>query len=280
MSGMRHGTRWGRATVPLVVGFGLVVAMAAATVNNVLGFEASVKIINSSSDTSMNGMSISTQRLQAVDAGFGMAPVQQSDGTWKNVLRAGFANATATGLCVSKTESLPVVGTYTIKLVAPASAGTITASNGVFDITDIVGNSDGTGINLKGSTQIGLATPDITTIFKDGQGLPYAPNPFGASTGDSPLDVWTSGVEAGSAPSPWVVDSKPHTFGGGWTGIDAGAADLSRISARLWQIQLTGNITLPGLKISVTQGASKCADWPSGPPYTNTTKYDGTNLFP
>lgn len=278
--GRRTGTRWRRATLLTVGGYALIAAMAAASINSVLGFEASVRIINSNGLTDQNGMSFTSSHINAVDAGFGMAPVQQANGTWKNVLRAGFSNATISGLCVAKVENLGLLGAYTFMLTSPSSAGNITASNGVFDLTDIVGDSTNIGVNLKGSTQIGLATPDITTVYANGTGLPYLANPFGSSSGDSPLDIWSSSIEGGTAPPASVLDGKSHIYGGGWTGIDAGAADLYKVSGRLWQIQLTGKITLPNLKLVMSQGTSKCADWPSGPPYTNTTTYDGSHLFP
>jgi len=272
----------------MVLGLGAVCGMAVAAANSVLGFQANLTIMNSNATGALNGFSMSSSRLTAVDAGFGMAPVQQQDGTWKNVLRAGFSSATISGLCLSKTEKLPIIGTdYTLRLTSPSSAGSISASNGVFDITDIAADTSGAapnnGINLKGNTQVGLTTTDITTVFANGTSLPYKAEPFASNddaAGDSPLDIWNSSVYSGAAPPNWVVDGKPHTFGGGWTGIDAGGADLYKIAGRLWQVQLTGNITLPKLSIGVSSGDAQCADWPSGPPYTNTTKYDGTNLFP
>lgn len=277
---VRRGTRWGRTGVLTLVGYALIAAMAGATLNSVLGFEASVRIINSNGLTDQNGMSFSSSRIQAVDAGFGIAPVQQAGGAWKNVLRAGFSNATISGLCIAKIENLGPLGAYTLMLTSPSSAGNITASNGVFDLTDLVGDSSSIGVNLKGSTQIGLGTPDITTVYANGTGLPYLANPFGQSTGDSPLDIWNPSIESGTVPPAAVLDGKSHLYGGGWTGIDAGAADLYKVAGRLWQVQLTGNITLPNLQLTITQGTNKCSDWPSVPPYTNTTKYDGTHLFP
>lgn len=280
----RFGTRWRRVSGLMVIGLGLTTAMGAATFNGVLGFEASLAIINSNGTNNLNGFSMSASRIQATDAGFGMAPVPQANGTWKNVLRAGFSGATITGLCLMKSETLPVIGDVTIGLTIPSSAGNITANNGIFDISDIAGDTTGTGLSLKGNTQVGLSTADITTVSTTGgSGTPYKADPMGAndvSGGNSPLEIFNSAIYNGSTPSNWVVDGKPHTFGGGWTGIDAGAADLSKVSGRLWQAQLIGAITMPQLKITVTSGQKQCASWPSGPPYTNTTTYDGTNLWP
>ncbi|MFT4264314.1 MAG: DUF6230 family protein [Nocardioides sp.] len=212
-----------------------------------------------------------------LDTGASTTTTGSAADTWKNVLRAGFASATLSGLCLSKTETLPILGDVTVKLYSPSSAGDITASNGVFDLTDIASDSSDAGINLKGNTQIGLATTDITTVYANGTGLPYKANPFGSNdltSGDAALDIWNSSVYSGTAPSNWVVDSKAHTFGGGWTGIDAGAADLYKVAGRLQQVQLTGNITLPGLKISVTSGSDDmCATWPTNPAYTNSKSW-------
>lgn len=269
----RHGTRWRRSLVPVVVGAALTAGMATATMSSALGFNATVTIMNTNANTDLNGMSFSTSGLVANDAGFGMAPVKTQNGAWKNVLRAGFAGATLQGLCLTKTESLGLLGNYTIKLYAPSSTA-ITASNGVFDLTDLVGDTTDLGINLKGSTQIGLSTADITTVSATGgTGPPYDAMPFGeVPSGNSPLDTFDASLYTPSSNlGNWVVDGKPHTFGGGWTGIDAGSAVLGKSAGRLWQVQLSGNITLPNLQITVTPGtAERCASWPTEANFTNT----------
>lgn len=270
-----YGTHWARAGVGIIAGVALLVGMSAASIKHVLGFEATLAIINSNPTDALNGFSIASAQIHATDAGFGMAPVKQANGSWKNVLRAGFSGASISGLCLSKTETLPVVGDVTVRLLSPTGAGSIKASNGVFDITDIAGDTTGAGINLKGNTQIGLATTDITTVYANGTGLPYKANPFGSSDlkgNDSPLEIWDPSLYTTSpaAPGTWPLDpsGRLHTFGGGWTGIDAGAADLFKVGGRLWQVQLTGAITLPKLQITVTSGRSQCAPFPTGVPYS------------
>ena len=55
-----------------------------------------------------------------------------------------------------------------------------------------------------------------------------------------------------------------------WVGIDVAAADLHKIVGRLWQVQLTGQISLPNLGITVTAGnTNMCGTWPTNPDYTN-----------
>lgn len=273
----RHGTRWGRTALVSVIGFGAIVGMTMASAEHVLGFDANLVVMNGSTDNDLNGMSISTSRLQASDAGFGMAPMKMADGSWKNVLRAGFGGAMLSGLCLSKTEKIPVLGTtYTFRLLSP-STNTITANNGVFDVTDFEADASSTGISLAGSIQVGLATGDITTVSTNGgAGTPYQSDPFGqVPSGNSPLEIYNSSVyTAASNLGNWVVDGKPHTFSGGWTGIDTATADLKKVAGRLWSVQLSGAITMPKLSLSITSGnADLCATWPTPPPYTNTKSF-------
>lgn len=258
-----YGTRWRRAAFGIVAGVLGISAMTGAVLTNVAGFEANLTVMNPNADTDLNGFSFSSNQIHAVDAGFGMAPMKLQNGTWKNVLRAGFRTATITGLCLSKVESLPVLGNYTVTLSSP---GTITADNGVFDLTDIVGDKSSTGIALQGTAQIGLATPDITTVFANGSGIPFQGNPFGeTNSGSSPLKTYTAG--AYNAGASGVNGNLMN--GQGYTGIDVSGADLYKVFGRLWQIQLSGHITLPKLKISVTAGKAPCASWPSNAPATN-----------
>ena len=170
----------------------------------------------------------SAAQIQATDVGFGTAPltsITSGGGTaTRPVLRAGFATAQLTALCISKTESVPGIGDVVFKLSVPADR-TVTANAASFDLTSLRGAGT-TGIHLRGSAQIGQAAADLTT-------LPGS-KPFEAN----PLDAPTTNQ------------------GYGWTGIDANAGDLRNVSGTLWQAQISGDIRLPDMSIKV--GGSAC----------------------
>ncbi|NHA01447.1 hypothetical protein G5V59_20900 [Nocardioides sp. W3-2-3] len=104
----RRGTRWRRMGALLGAGLGTLGALATLTWNQVLGFDATLVIQDGNA-------TFSSSQITADDAAFGMAPVRLGDGTWKNVLRAGFASASLDGLCVSKTETIAGGIRYTLK---------------------------------------------------------------------------------------------------------------------------------------------------------------------
>lgn len=223
MSTTRQGTRWGRAGIASLVGFGVTAGMAAMVFNGVFaGTDATIVIQNASAQ-------FYSSEIDAVDAGFGMTPVNTQTGT-KAVLRAGFAKADLNGLCITKTE-----GPFTITLKAGdgTSALDVHANNASFDLTSLRGDG-ANGIVLYGSDQVGLATTDITTL--PGQS-PYDSNPLGAPTANK---------------------------GQGWTGIDVSSAKLYNVSGTIWQAQITGNINLPKLQILVNNGGC-----PTPPSYPN-----------
>jgi hypothetical protein len=166
----------------------------------------------------------SSGRVTGQDIGFGMTqlPSESSSGavTTRNVLAAGFSTGSLDGLCVSQVQTIPVIGDVVIKLTAGdgnASTRELQAANVQLDITQIRGN--GTGINLDGRVQIGMASQDITT-------LPGVDNPLGAPTGV------------------------------GWWGIDATAGDIFGAKGYLYDAEIGGPMTLPGLRISVVPKAA------------------------
>jgi len=227
-------TRWGRAALAAAVGLPATGTLAAALHQRAWGLDAELVIQNSSA-------SFSSGRIQAQDVGFAMVPVQQQDGTWRNVLRAGFATADLDGLCVAQVETIPGLGEVTVALEASDDdEGTLElkAADATFDITDLRG--DGPGISLQGSTQIGLASTDVTT--RPGR-APYESNPLGAP------EAFVPGLTAGSASA-----NAGHTNGQGWTGIDATAGNLDNVHGTLWQAQVIGPIDVPGLEITVRPG--------------------------
>lgn len=231
----RNGTRWGRAAAVAGMSLATLGTLATLTWQQALGFDATVVIQGGNA-------TFSSSQITADDAAFGMAPVRLGTGTWKNLLRAGFARAGMDGLCVSKTESVGPVK-YTIKLTSGdgTAALEIGAADAGFDVTTL----RGTGINLQGSTQIGQATTDLTTAPG---AAPYVANPFGVPS------TYDGGFFGPGATGPQVyggTGNGGHVNGQGYTGIDATRGALTGVYGQLWQAQVSGNITLPNLKIQV-----------------------------
>ncbi|WP_418057742.1 DUF6230 family protein [Pimelobacter simplex] len=231
----RHGTRWRRTAGALAVSFAALAGLGTATWHEAFGFDARI-IVQDGNAT------FSSSRITADDAAFGMAPVRLGNGTWKNLLRAGFARASLDGLCVSKTESLGPIK-VTLKLTAGdgTSAAEITAANAALDVTSL----RGAGINLQGSTQIGQATTDLTTAPG---APPYTANPFGVPA------TYDGGFYRPDGTGPQAYSGTGnggHVNGQGFTGIDATRGALTQVYGQLWQAQVTGDITLPNLVIKV-----------------------------
>ncbi|WP_408897003.1 DUF6230 family protein [Nocardioides sp. R1-1] len=230
-----HGTRWRRLGAALAVSLGTLGGLATLTWQQALGFDATVVIQDGSA-------TFSSSQITADDAAFGMAPVRVGNGTWKNLLRAGFARAGMDGLCVSKTETVGPVK-YTLKLTAGdgTSALEIRAADAGFDVTTLRGR----GINLQGSTQIGQATTDLTTAPG---AAPYLANPFGVP---ATYDGGFFGPGATGPQAYGATGNGGHVNGQGFTGIDATRGSLTGVYGQLWQAQVSGNITLPHLRIQV-----------------------------
>lgn len=244
-SAARYGTRWGRTCLMAGVGLAVLGGGASMMWTNVLAVNANLQIQGSA-------MGFSASEVDAVQAGFGVVPITTYPGgtaTTKDVLRAGFATATIDGLCISKVESLPLVGTYVVTLtssdgtlgVSPSSD--LRAANTTLDLSSITGGTQsgqaGNGINLAGTDQIGLTSADVTTTYANGSSLPYSDNPLGAPT------------DTGVSTDP----NYGHVNSQGWTGIAGTSAKLYSIYGQLWDAQISGNIVLPNLKISVSAGS-------------------------
>lgn len=232
----RHGTRWGRMAAALVASLGTLGALASLTWNHAFGLDSTI-IIQDGNAT------FSSSQIMADDAAFGMAPVRLGNGTWKNVLRAGFATATLNGLCISKTETVAGLVKYTIKLTAGDGTAALEsrANNAALDVTSL----RGAGINLQGSTQIGQASTDLTTAPG---AAPYEANPFTVPK------TYDGGYFGPGATGPNAYSSSGnggHVNGQGYTGIDATRGSLTTVYGQLWQAQVSGAITLPNLTIKV-----------------------------
>lgn len=208
---VRYGTRWGRAGAAVGLSGSLLAAMGAMVSTNVLAAHVSI-------DSQASPSQFNTSKLTGQDVAFGMAQANVNGAT-KSVLRAGFAQATLDGFCVSKTESVLGIFDVTLKVTSGngAAGDDIIARNASFDLTQL----RGTQINLEGKDQVGQATADVTTTKTGGV---FDANPLGAP-------------EAG--------------YGKGWVAIDASRGTLTNLKGKLYSVQIQGDITLPNLSIGV-----------------------------
>ncbi|MEI4272350.1 DUF6230 family protein [Klenkia sp. LSe6-5] len=215
------GTRWRRSVAAAVLGLGVLAAGVVAVSQDVLA--ATVVYQGGTAE-------FSTGRISGQDVAFAMVPVTRTDpdggARTTPVLRAGFATARMDGLCLSQVEQLPGIGPVTIRVEAgdgdPATQE-ITAADVQIDLLSFRGS--GSGINLDGVVQIGLASSDVTT-------RPGAANPLGAPT-------------------------EP-----GWTAIDASAGDIVEVRGLLADTTIGGPLTLPGLRITLVPGENGCSGTP------------------
>lgn len=233
---VRQGTRWGRTAGAAGLALATLGALASLTWHNALGLDATILIQDGNA-------SFSSSQITADDVAFGVAPVRLGNGTWKNVLRAGFASASLNGLCISKTETVAGVLKYTIKLTAGDGTATLEsqANNAALDVTSL----RGVGVLLQGSTQLGQASTDLTTAPG---AAPYLANPFALP------QTYDGGFFGPGATGPNAYSGTGnggHVNGQGYTGIDATRGSLTTVYGELWQAQVSGNVTLPNLAIKV-----------------------------
>ncbi|HSV38955.1 MAG TPA: DUF6230 family protein [Nocardioidaceae bacterium] len=224
-SGVVYGTRWGRTNalvlIALLVIAGIVVAVKQQVIAANLVFQSSTS-------------QLATSAIDGSDVGFGVVRMTRSTGSGggtdvKNVLRGGFANGKLDGLCVSQVQSILGVN-MTLKITAGDGVlGTyeIQGSNALFDIVSIRGTngSNGSGINMDGRAQFGLAASDVTTTKTNGV---FDINPLEADQGT------------------------------GWFGIDADKGNLYNIRGTIYDGVIGGPFSLPNLSITVTPGTSGC----------------------
>ncbi len=206
-----YGTRW-RRTGP-AAGLGLALVLGVVWMMKV-GVLAAPGVVYQGKPAKF-----SSGRVTGQDVGFGMSTMtrKNADGTTSqvHVLSAGFATGTLDGFCLSQTQSIAPFGTVVIRVTAGdgnATTREINAVNVQFDITELRGN--GTGLNLDGIVQMGVASQDVTT-------LTGVDNPLGAPVGP------------------------------GWYGIDATAGDLYQVKGYLYDAEIGGPMQLPNLKIQV-----------------------------
>lgn len=219
METLTYGTRWSRASLLFVLAFVALVAMVFMMRQQVLATAFTVQGTTAQ---------FSTGSVRGTDVGFGMTRVNSlsASGTTstKSVFSSGFATGQLDGLCLSSTESIGPLGTYTIRITAgdnnPAT-NEVSANNMQFDLTNLRG--DGPGIRLDGIVQMGLSSSDVTTVAG-------VANPLDAPTGT------------------------------GFFAIDATAGDIANVRGKLYDVQINGAIKMPGLKITLTPGTSQQCD--------------------
>ncbi len=220
-----YGTRWSR-TAPLIV-----LALLAMTT---LAWMSRAQVLAATVTYEGGTAKFSTGRVEGQDVGFGMSRITvrdragladcATDGATctKTVLSAGFATGTLDGFCLSQRQTLPVLGSVTVKVTAgdgDTATQEISAVNVHFDLTSLRGN--GGGLNLDGMVHIGLAAQDITT-------LPGVDNPLRTPTGT------------------------------GHFGIDATRGDIFAAKGFLYDAEIGGPMSLPNLKITVVPNGPEC----------------------
>lgn len=210
-----RGTRWGRSGVLMLLAFVLVATVAGLTRSNVL---ALTMMYHGSAAR------FSTEGIKGEDVAIGVseATVRNSAGvdTRVKVLRAGFAVAELSRLCVSIKQSIPVLGDVVLQVEAgdsdPATYE-IKANNIELDI--LRGRTPTTsGLKLNGSVKIGMATQDLSTV---------------------------AGVDD---PLQQPMDKN----GSGYWGIDATQGAIDGLSGHLYDAEIVGSIQLPNLKIKAS----------------------------
>lgn len=224
-SAPEYGTRWSQAAPVLVLALLALLG---------LGWLARSELLAATVTYQGGTAKFSTGRVEGENVGFGMSEISLRDRAGsadcptegetctRKVLSAGFATGTLDGFCLSQKQTLPVVGSVTIKVTAGdgnASTQEINAVNVQFDLTSLRGND--AGLNLDGVVEIGLATQDITT-------LSGVDNPLGAPTGT------------------------------GWFGIDAMKGDIFAAKGYLYDAEIGGPMRLPGLRITVVKDGPEC----------------------
>jgi len=219
-----YGTRWGRTNALALVAFLVIAGIVVAVKQQVIA--ASLVFQSSTSQ-------LATSAIDGSDVGFGVVRMTRSDASGgtdiKNVLRGGFADGKLDGLCVSQVQSILGVN-MTLKITAGDGVlGTyeIQGSNALFDIVTIRGTNgtNGSGINMDGRAQFGLAASDVTTTKTNGS---FDVNPLEADQGT------------------------------GWFGIDADKGNLYNIRGNIYDGVIGGPFSLPNLSITVTPGTSGC----------------------
>lgn len=222
-----YGTRWRRTSAMVGVGLAGMAGVLAMIRTDVLAAEIVVQ---------SNTAQFATTELYGQDVAFGMSTVQRSTGAGgtdtRYVLRGGFAKGQLDGLCVSQKQEL-LGRTFTLLLTSgDGQVGTreIVGENAMFDIVSLrttAGSNGKNGLMLDGRGLIGVASHDATTVKgADGQ---FLPNPLRA-----PVEK-------------------------GYFAIDSDVGHLYNASGTIYQGEIGGPFSAPGLKIEVLPGDVGCA---------------------
>lgn len=219
-----YGTRWRRACVLLVPATAAAVGLGALSSQDVL---AGAVVFQNQPST------ISTGGLVGEKTGIGVVKTRRSASGQTadtDVIRVSLAQMRVDGLCVSQQQTIAGVD-YTVKVTAgdgTAETYETTGSAATLDLTQIRGDGD-PGINLDGMVELGVAAESVTT------------------------------TESGGAPVPNPLDAPD---GSGWFGIDADVGSFRNVRGTVYGLTLQELAKIPGFELSVTPGASSCADDP------------------
>lgn len=216
------GTRWGRSLVLAVPALLLTAFLAVGMTTGAL---ATHVVIHGGT------MNLATSGLYGVDFALTVVDnqrkVRNTDGTTGvqgiRLARVGFAQGKLNELCLAVHQSVLGVD-YTIKVKGGdgnLATWEVDARNVELDGASITGN-----LTMDGVVKFGITGEDTTTIRNpDGS---YVPNPLEA-------------------------DPAKHRFG-----VDATFAEFSKISGTVYDMEIVGPFSMPGLTVLVERGRTLC----------------------
>ncbi|WP_436501501.1 DUF6230 family protein [Actinokineospora sp. HUAS TT18] len=227
-----NGTRWGRSAVLGIPSLLVVLMLAFGVRTGVLA--SSVVIQSGTSDLATSGLYGIDFGLSVVDS---TQKVRQADGSvvLRNVrlVRAGFAEGKLNELCIAVHQRIANLD-YTIKLTGGdgnLATWEVDARN-----VELDGQLVGGTLTLDGVVKFGITGEDVTTIK----------NPDGTYV-DNPLDA----------------NPSQHRWG-----ADATFAEFTKVTGKVYAMEIVGPFTLPGLKVKVEAGKTLCPapPAPTAPP--------------
>ncbi|HVK24328.1 MAG TPA: DUF6230 family protein [Actinokineospora sp.] len=227
-----NGTRWGRSALLGVPSLLVVFLLSLGLRTGLLA--SSVVIQSGTADLATSGLYGIDFGLSVVDA---TQKVKQADGTvvLKNIrlVRAGFAEGKLNELCIAVHQKIAGLD-FTLKLTGGdgnMATWEVDARNVELDGQLVAGT-----LTLDGVVKFGITGEDVTTIK----------NPDGTYV-DNPLDATPS----------------QHRFG-----ADATFAEFTKVTGKVYAMEIVGPFTLPGLKVKLESGNTTCPapPAPTGPP--------------
>lgn len=231
------GTRK-RSLIAIIMGFSLVAAMYSLVAANVMAVNFT---------TGNNKFKVYSNYLESQKAAGFLSPSNRQNGTQVGVAELGIVTAKLSGLCAIASESLPLLGTVSLK---------VTAGDEVPDTYSGTGVPSGVTVDASGALSGASSTNAIAAnnLFMNADMLSgYGNQISGLNLGQS------AGSVAGSAGLTWPTDdggASPQSQGTvGNFGLFAEKLNMGGLAGESYGLNLAGAITLPKLKITVEPGS-------------------------